>query len=165
MTHAFAISSCLVIFCNNFMSTVEPMATMKEVISFLLAWKRFLRALGQKIYIQRKMLCFENSNREDNIRSSEVVEASKKCVRNHPQLEWQIVWFCLKKDMLYIIFTGFSYWFQQCNSWNDPMADFRGQPLLGHLGPSPTACFGSNDRGFEPLVTAETGGKARPTVP
>ena len=40
------------------------------------------------------------------------------------------------------------------------MAEIRGQSLLGHHGPSPHACFGSNKRGFEPFVAAETGGKA-----
>ena len=80
----------------------------------------------------------------------------------HPQLERQISWFGSDKDMLYTIFTGFSCWFQPCNSWNDPMAEIRGQPLLVHRGPSPPACFGSNDRGFEPFITAETGGRAWP---
>ena len=45
------------------------------------------------------------------------------------------------------------------------MAEIRGQPVFEHHGPSPTACFGSNERGFEPFVTAETGGKAWPMVP
>ena len=48
---------------------------------------------------------------------------------------------------------------------NCAMAAFKGKPVLGHLRPSPTACFGSNERGFEPFVTAETGGKAWPMVP
>ena len=38
------------------------------------------------------------------------------------------------------------------------------QPVLGHPGPSPPACFGSNERGFKPLVTAETGRRAWPMV-
>ena len=38
------------------------------------------------------------------------------------------------------------------------MAEIRGQPVLGHPGPSPPACFGSKE-GFESLlITAETGG-------
>ena len=45
------------------------------------------------------------------------------------------------------------------------MAEIRGQPVLGHPLPSPPAYFGSNDRGFKPFVTAETGGKAWPKVP
>ena len=38
-------------------------------------------------------------------------------------------------------------------------------PVLGHHGPSLSACFGSNERGFEPFDAAERGGKAWPTVP
>ena len=44
------------------------------------------------------------------------------------------------------------------------MAEIRGQPVLGHPWPSPSACFGSNERGFEPFVTAETGRRAWPWV-
>ena len=69
----------------------------------------------------------------------------------------QISWFGLDKDMLYIIFTGSPCWFQPCVSWNDPMGEIGGQPVLGHHGPSLPACFGSNERGFEPFVTARTG--------
>ena len=50
--------------------------------------------------------------------------------------------------MLYIIFTSFSSWFEPCNCWNDPMAEIRGQPVLGHHGPCPPTCFGSN-KGFK----------------
>ena len=42
------------------------------------------------------------------------------------------------------------------------MGEFEGQTALGHHGPSPAACFGSNERGFEPFVTAEKGGRAWP---
>ena len=48
---------------------------------------------------------------------------------------------------------------------NNPMAEIRGQPFLGHHGPSLSACFGSNE-GFESsVVTAETGNRAWPMVP
>ena len=85
-------------------------------------------------------------------------------LQEHPQLQWQISWFGSDKDMLYIIFTGFSCWFQTCSSWNDPMGEIRGQPVLGHTRPSPSTCFGSKE-GFESsLVIAETGKRAWPRV-
>ena len=96
--------------------------------------------------------------------SGEMCKKNKRTVTNqnwfhlHPQLERQMSWFGSDKDMLYIIFTGFSCWFQPYNSWNDPMAEIRGQPLLGHCGPSLSACFGSNEGFDSSLVTAETGG-------
>ena len=44
------------------------------------------------------------------------------------------------------------------------LGEFEGQTVLGQHGPSPFPCFGSNERGFEPFVTAETGGMAWPMV-
>ena len=65
----------------------------------------------------------------------------------HPQLEQQISQFLCKKVMLYTIFMSFLSWI------HDRKAEIRGQPVLRHLGPSPSACFGSN-AGFESsLVT------------
>ena len=64
--------------------------------------------------------------------------------------------------MLYTIFTCCSSWFQPCDYWNDGKAKNRGQPVLGHPGPSPSACFDSYERGFKPFVTAETGRRAWP---
>ena len=45
------------------------------------------------------------------------------------------------------------------------MAKIKGQPLLGHHRPSLSTYFGSNERGFEPFVTAETGERAWPMEP
>ena len=80
----------------------------------------------------------------------------RSCVP-HPQLEWPISWFCSDKDMLYIILTNFSCWFQPCDYQNDPMATIRGQPVLGYRRPSPLTCISSNNKGFEPFVTSRKG--------
>ena len=53
-------------------------------------------------------------------------------------------------------FSDFSYRIKICNFYNDPLGEFEVQTVLGHHGPSPPTCFGSNERGFEPFVTAET---------
>ena len=45
------------------------------------------------------------------------------------------------------------------------LGENEGQTVLGHHGPSPSTCFGSNEKGFEPIVTAKTGGRALPMVP
>ena len=86
-------------------------------------------------------------------------------LQHHPQLESRLSQFLCEKVMLYTIFTSFSSWFQPCDYWNDRKAKNRGQPVLEHHGPSPLACFGSNERGLEPFVTAETGRRAWPMVP
>ena len=84
---------------------------------------------------------------------------------DHPQLECQLSQFLCEKVMLYTIFTSFSSWFQPCDYWNDSKAENRGQPVLEHPRPSPPAYFGSNKRGFEPFITAKTGGRLSPWCP
>ena len=51
-------------------------------------------------------------------------------------------------------------------NFNIPQKNFEkdSQPVSGYPGPSPPTSFGSNERGFEPFVTAETGGRAWPRV-
>ena len=83
---------------------------------------------------------------------------------NDPQLEGQICQFLCEKVMIYTIFMSFSSWIQPCNFWNDRKAEIRGQPVLRHLGPSPSACFGSNEGVESSLVTTKTGGRAWPKV-
>ena len=51
------------------------------------------------------------------------------------------------------------------NDWINPLGENGGQTLLGQHRPSLPSCFGSNEMGFEPFVTAETGGRAWPMVP
>ena len=45
------------------------------------------------------------------------------------------------------------------------MAAIRGQPVLGHPRPSPPACFGSNERGFERLLLPKQAGGLGPGCP
>ena len=65
----------------------------------------------------------------------------------------------------YIIFSDFSCRIGICNFWNDPLGEFEGQTVLRQHGQSLSACFGSNERWFEPFVTAETGRRAWPMLP
>ena len=59
-----------------------------------------------------------------------------------------------------LFFSHFSYKIEICNFYNDPLGENGGQTIIGNHGASPPSYFGSNARGFEPLVSAETGGKA-----
>ena len=77
-----------------------------------------------------------------------------------PTFNGKLVDFSWDKNISYDIFTDFSCWFQPYKFQNDPMAEIRGQPVLGHPWPNPPTCFGSNDGGFEPFVTAKTGRRA-----
>ena len=73
------------------------------------------------------------------------------------QLEEDFRWKLEYWAISYMIFSDFSCRIGICNFWNDPLSEFEGQTVLGHLGLSPPACFGSNNRGFKPFITAKTG--------
>ena len=82
-------------------------------------------------------------------------------IRTDTSLAWMaITGICSKKHILYTNFMVFSRWFQLHNFQNDPMADIKGQPVIGHLWPSPPACFGRRE-GFESsVVAAKLGGRS-----
>ena len=89
---------------------------------------------------------------------------TSKYITIHTKLEEDFRWKLKYWAISCIIFSDFSCRIGICNFWNDPLGEFEGQTVLGQHGPSPPACFGSNERGFEPFLTAETGGKAWPLV-
>ena len=127
------------------------------------SWSESMGPANLNSDVQKKMWLFLQKNLDfQTIGSGLILLLLLAC---HPQLERQIGQFLCEKVMLYIIFTSSSSWFQPCTCWNDRKAEIRGQPVLGHSGPSPPACFGSNEGYESSRVTAETGRKAWPRVP
>ena len=83
-----------------------------------------------------------------SFRGCHATSSLKSVFFTHTPFERHVGQFFCQKVMLYTIFISSSSWVQPCNSWNDRKAEIRGQPVLRHLGPSPSACFGSNE-GFK----------------
>ena len=83
----------------------------------------------------------------------------------HTRLEIDLGWNCMNCCNWYWILCSFFCWFQKCDLQNNLLGENEGQTVLGHHGPSPSTCFGSNDRFESFLVTAKICGRAWPMVP
>jgi len=64
--------------------------------------------------------------------------------------------------MLNTIFIRFLSWLQPCNFVNHCKVKSRGQPVFGHLGPSPSAYYGGDKVSQSSVISADTGRRAWP---
>ena len=122
----------------------------------LVIWKEFSVTCGE----EKPILTFPPDSNLSLSRSGFQV-----ILGTHTKLEEDFRWKLKYWAISYIIFSDFSCRIGICNFWNDPLGEFEGQTVLGQHGPSPSACFGSNKRWFEPFVTAETGRRTWSMVP